>query len=41
MIGKSPSEKVIKNKFATHGRFNKMKAKKYKKVTPYPSEMLK
>ena len=30
-----------KNKFATQGRFNKTKVKKHKKVTPYPSEMLK
>jgi len=35
------SRKYAKNKFATQGRFNKMKAKKHKKVTPYPSEMSK
>jgi len=34
-------QEVRKNKFATQGRFNKMKAKKHKKVTPYPSEILK
>ena len=30
-----------KNKSATQGRFNKMKVKNKKKMTPFPSEMLK
>ncbi len=37
----SLNQEVRKNKFATQGRFNKMKTKRHKKVTPYPFEMLK